>query len=241
MPPARGRALVGRRGGPRPVPTPPTTCVLRGRGRTRSVRPGGGPVPALRAHGAGRGGRLDHRDHQLPARHPVVRLAVRAAHSRAACGARRVTDRHGGSQPWWAPPHRLDARPAHVLGLLAAASLTTGFVQHAVHARRSTFAADEFGAQRRGAGRRRRRRAGAASSSPSSCSPSPTASGGGGCSSVAAVAAPLLAAVGALAPSLRGPRPPRRRSAGRSPSRSAARGRDRGRRGDAAGKPRPTR
>ena len=38
-----------------------------------------GPFQHYERHGAGRGGRLDHRDHHLPARHPVVRLAVRAA------------------------------------------------------------------------------------------------------------------------------------------------------------------
>jgi MFS family permease len=52
---------------------------------------------------------------------------------------------HGGSQPWWAPPQRLDARSAHVLGLLAAAQLTTGFC-NTLFSQTVAFAADEFGA-----------------------------------------------------------------------------------------------
>ncbi|HEY8093689.1 MAG TPA: MFS transporter [Acidimicrobiales bacterium] len=52
---------------------------------------------------------------------------------------------HGGRQPWWAPPQRLDARAAHVLGLLAAAQLTVGFC-NAVFSQTAAFAADEFGA-----------------------------------------------------------------------------------------------
>jgi MFS family permease len=52
---------------------------------------------------------------------------------------------HGGAQPWWAPPQRLDARAAHVLGLLAAAELTAGFC-NTLFSQTVAFAADEFGA-----------------------------------------------------------------------------------------------
>jgi len=107
---------------------------------------------------------------------------------------------HGGRQPWWAPPQRLDARSAHILGLLAAAQLTTGFC-NTLFSQTVAFAADEFGASEGAQGvagsvvrvgiiltvlllaladriGRRRILVGTA------------------------VAAPLLAAVGALAPSL---------------------------------------
>src|SRR5690349_6406131 len=73
-----GGALVGRGGGPRPVPAP-LRPGPRGRGGARTVRPSGGTVPTLRAGGVGRGRRLDHRGHDLPARDPLVRLGVRAA------------------------------------------------------------------------------------------------------------------------------------------------------------------
>ncbi len=50
-----------------------------------------------------------------------------------------------GRQPWWAPPQRLDARAAHVLGLLAAAQVITGYC-NAVFSQTIAFAADEFDA-----------------------------------------------------------------------------------------------
>src|SRR5262245_54447809 len=55
---------------------------------------------------------------------------------------------HGGAQPWWAPPQRLDARSAHVLGLLAAAQLTTGFC-NTLFSQTVAFAADELRASQR--------------------------------------------------------------------------------------------
>jgi MFS family permease len=58
---------------------------------------------------------------------------------------------HGGRQPWWAPPQRLDARAAHVLGLLAAASMATGFCS-TVFSQTAAFASDEFGASERAQG-----------------------------------------------------------------------------------------
>ncbi len=49
-----------------------------------------------------------------------------------------------GAQPWWAPPDRLDAQQVLVLGLLAAASLTSSFV-NTLFTQTVNFAADEFG------------------------------------------------------------------------------------------------
>lgn len=47
-------------------------------------------------------------------------------------------------QPWWAPPDRLDARGAEVLATVAAASLVVGFLG-TVMTQTATFAVDEFG------------------------------------------------------------------------------------------------
>ena len=49
-----------------------------------------------------------------------------------------------GRPPGWAPPDRLDARQAHVLGLLAAASLSAAFV-NTLFTQTVNFAADDFG------------------------------------------------------------------------------------------------
>ncbi len=49
-----------------------------------------------------------------------------------------------GHQPWWAPPERLDARAASVLGVLAAASMVAGYLGTLL-TQTITFAADEFG------------------------------------------------------------------------------------------------
>ncbi len=49
----------------------------------------------------------------------------------------------GKAQPWWAPPDRLGARQANVLGLLAAASLIVGYV-NTLFTQTVNFAADEF-------------------------------------------------------------------------------------------------
>ena len=50
----------------------------------------------------------------------------------------------GSPQPWWAPPERLDARGASVLGVLAAAALVSGYLGTLV-TQTMTFAADDFG------------------------------------------------------------------------------------------------
>ncbi len=59
---------------------------------------------------------------------------------------RRVLARpdRGHRQPWWAPPDRLDARAASVLGVLALASLVAGYLG-TVLTQTITFAAEEFG------------------------------------------------------------------------------------------------
>ncbi|MBA2437322.1 MAG: MFS transporter [Acidimicrobiia bacterium] len=62
----------------------------------------------------------------LPVRHALGRL------------------RPAGHQPWWAPPERLDARAASVLGVLAAASVVAGYLGTLL-SQTITFAATEFG------------------------------------------------------------------------------------------------
>jgi MFS family permease len=56
-----------------------------------------------------------------------------------------------GRQPWWAPPQRLDARAAHVLGVLCTASLIAGYLTTLL-TQTITFAADEFDVGDRGQG-----------------------------------------------------------------------------------------
>lgn len=51
----------------------------------------------------------------------------------------------GPRQPWWAPPDRLDARASTVLGVLAAASMLSGYLGTLL-TQTITFAAREFGA-----------------------------------------------------------------------------------------------
>ena len=51
------------------------------------------------------------------------------------------------SQPWWAPPQRLDRRAAHVLATLCALAVVTGYVG-ALLSLTMTYAASEFGASR---------------------------------------------------------------------------------------------
>src|SRR5690606_19453122 len=48
-------------------------------------------------------------------------------------------------QPWWAPPDRLDARAARVMGLLALLALVGGYLGTLI-SQTLTFAAEEFGA-----------------------------------------------------------------------------------------------
>lgn len=57
---------------------------------------------------------------------------------------RRVDDRRSARYPVWAPPDRVDARAATVLGLLCTASLVAGYLGTLL-TQTITFAADEFG------------------------------------------------------------------------------------------------
>ena len=49
-----------------------------------------------------------------------------------------------GRQPWWAPPERLDARAASVLGVLACAAVVAGYL-NTLLTQTVTFAAEELG------------------------------------------------------------------------------------------------
>ena len=66
---------------------------------------------------------------------------------------RHPTARHGvaSGSPWWAPPDRLDARTLVVLGLLAAASMSSAFV-NTLFTQTVNFAADDFGVSDAGVG-----------------------------------------------------------------------------------------
>jgi MFS family permease len=51
---------------------------------------------------------------------------------------------HRSKPPWWAPPDRIDERQALVLGLLAAASMSSAFT-NTLFTQTAQFAADDFG------------------------------------------------------------------------------------------------
>jgi MFS family permease len=72
-------------------------------------------------------------------------IPVRAAIARRGA-ALSHTDHHGEvpPTPWWAPPDRLDTRAISVLGLLAAASMASAFV-NTLFSQTVEFAADDFG------------------------------------------------------------------------------------------------
>jgi MFS family permease len=63
---------------------------------------------------------------------------------RAVARTLRKPPAKSGKMPWWAPSQRPDARAATILGLLAALSLTLGYLATLI-GRTMTFAADEFG------------------------------------------------------------------------------------------------
>lgn len=69
----------------------------------------------------------------------------------------RRTLRNGGGRlrpgrtPWWAPPDRLDDRQVLVLGLLAAASMSSAFL-NTIFTQTVAFAADDFGVDSTGIG-----------------------------------------------------------------------------------------
>lgn len=58
--------------------------------------------------------------------------------------ARRPGRDPHGRQPWWAPPDRLDPRQVVVLGMLAAASMSSAFV-NTLFTQTVKFSADDFG------------------------------------------------------------------------------------------------
>jgi hypothetical protein len=57
----------------------------------------------------------------------------------------------GAPTPWWAPPDRLDPRQLTVLGILAAASMSSAFV-NTLFTQTVNFAADDFGVSDTGIG-----------------------------------------------------------------------------------------
>jgi MFS family permease len=91
-----------------------------------------------RSSGSGRYEVRERIDFRLaPAVWPVFAPAYRHALKRPA----RAT------MPWWAPPQRIDARAATVLGLLATLTVFAGYIGTLV-TQTITFAADEFGASK---------------------------------------------------------------------------------------------
>ncbi len=73
-------------------------------------------------------------------------LPVRAALARRGAALTHVDHERDGvaPTPWWAPPDRLDPRAITVLGLLAAASMSSAFV-NTLFTQTVNFAADDFG------------------------------------------------------------------------------------------------
>src|SRR3954447_8789999 len=65
--------------------------------------------------------------------------------------ARRDQPRPNSTQPWWAPPDRLEPRQAMLLGLLAAASMSAAFT-NTLFTQKVNFAAKDFGIDKFGQG-----------------------------------------------------------------------------------------
>jgi len=66
--------------------------------------------------------------------------------------ARTVAHRPAsGTMPWWAPPDRLDTRTVRILGLLAAAAMASAFM-NTLFTQTVAFAADDFGVGNTGVG-----------------------------------------------------------------------------------------
>lgn len=81
----------------------------------------------------------------------VFALPVRWSIGRRGAAPTRPHHQHATKTPWWAPPDRLDARAVLVLGLLAAASMSSAFV-NTLFTQTVNFAADDFGVSDRGVG-----------------------------------------------------------------------------------------
>jgi MFS family permease len=76
---------------------------------------------------------------------PIAALVARRRHAPGSGRPIRIT------RQWWAPPDRLDQRQVLVLGLLAAAAMSSAFV-NTLFTQTVTFAADDFGVGNRDIG-----------------------------------------------------------------------------------------
>lgn len=81
----------------------------------------------------------------------VFALPVRWAIARRGAAPTHAAHQHAAPTPWWAPPDRLDPRGLTVLGLLAAASMSSAFV-NTLFTQTVNFAADDFGVSDAGIG-----------------------------------------------------------------------------------------
>ncbi len=81
----------------------------------------------------------------------VFALPVRWAIARRGAAPTHPAHHHAAPTPWWAPPDRLDPRTLTVLGLLAAASMSSAFV-NTLFTQTVNFAADDFGVSDGGIG-----------------------------------------------------------------------------------------
>ena len=81
----------------------------------------------------------------------VFALPVRWSIARRGNAPTHAAHHHAAPTPWWAPPDRLDVRALTVLGLLAAASMSSAFV-NTLFTQTVNFAADDFGVSDTGIG-----------------------------------------------------------------------------------------
>jgi MFS family permease len=81
----------------------------------------------------------------------VFALPVRWAIARRGAAPTHSQHEYTAATPWWAPPDRLDPRALMVLGLLAAASMSSAFV-NTLFTQTVNFAADDFGVGDTGVG-----------------------------------------------------------------------------------------
>ncbi len=81
----------------------------------------------------------------------VFALPLRWAIARRGASPTRPHAAYTTATPWWAPPDRLDPRALMVLGLLAAASMSSAFV-NTLFTQTVNFAADDFGVSVGGVG-----------------------------------------------------------------------------------------